>query len=63
MRVDGSRRTTLRKAKDDVPLNSYKISVKSEDLEKALDPSVRPLMVKVRVFILYSKKNNRKDEN
>ena len=48
-----------KKSKDDAPLNSYKISVKAEDLGKALDPSVWPLRVKVREFIHYSKKNNR----
>jgi len=33
---------------------SYKISVKAEDLEKALKPTVWPLRVKMREFILYS---------
>ena len=32
---------------------SYKISVKAEDLEKALNPTVWPLRVKVREFIHY----------
>ena len=32
---------------------SFKISVKAEDLEKALDPSVWPMRVKVREFIHY----------
>ena len=38
-------------------LKSYKISVKAEDLEKALSPCVWPLRVKVREFIHYSRKN------
>ena len=33
---------------------SYKISVKAEDLEKALKPTVWPLRVKMREFILYN---------
>ena len=32
---------------------SYKISVKADDLEKALNPDVWPLRVKVREFIQY----------
>ena len=35
---------------------SYRISVKAEDLSKALDPSVWPLRVKVREFIHYKKR-------
>ena len=52
-----------KKSKDDAPLNSYRISVKAEDLDKALDPSVWPLRVKVREFIHYSKKNIRAGDN
>ena len=37
-------------------LKSYKISVRAEDLQRALDPSVWPLRVKVREFIHYSRK-------
>ena len=45
------------KSKDEAYLKSYKISVKAEDLSRALDPSVWPLRVKVREFIHYSRKN------
>ena len=45
------------KSKDEAFLKSYKISVKAEDLQKALDPSVWPLRVKVREFIYYSRKS------
>ena len=44
------------KSKEEAYLKSYKISVKAEDLQKALDPSVWPLRVKVREFIHYSRK-------
>ena len=45
------------KSREEAYLKSYKISVKAEDLQKALDPSVWPLRVKVREFIHYSKKS------
>ena len=35
---------------------SYKVSVKAEDLQKALDPAVWPLRVKVREFIHYRRR-------
>ena len=35
---------------------SYKISVRAEDLQRALDPSVWPLRAKVREFIHYARK-------
>ena len=35
---------------------SFKISVPAEDLEKALDPTVWPLRVRVREFIHYRKR-------
>ena len=44
------------KSREEAFLKSYKISVKAEDLQKALDPSVWPLRVKVREFIYYSRK-------
>ena len=46
----------IQKSKEEAFLKSYKISVKAEDLQKALDPSVWPLRVKVREFIHYSRK-------
>ena len=44
------------KSREESYLKSYKISVKAEDLQKALDPSVWPLRVKVREFMHYSRK-------
>ena len=44
------------KSREEAYLKSYKISVKAEDLQKALDPSVWPLRVKVREFIHYSRR-------
>ena len=41
----------IKKSKPEAALNSFKISVKAEDLHIALDPSVWPLRVKVREFI------------
>ena len=49
----------IKKSKDDAPLKSFKISVKAEDLQKSLDPSVWPLRVKVREYIYYSRKSPR----
>ena len=46
----------VQKSKEEAFLKSYKISVKAEDLQKALNPSVWPLRVKVREFIHYSRK-------
>ena len=40
---------------------SYKISVNAEDLEKALNPNVWPIRVKVREFIHYKFRNKRQD--
>ena len=46
-------------SKEDAFLVSYKISVNVENLQKALDPSVWPLRVKVREFIHYARRTNR----
>ena len=46
-----------KRSKDEAFLRSYKISVKAEDLAKALDPAVWPLRVKVREYIYYSKRS------
>ena len=48
-----------KKSKPEANLVSYKISVKAEDLQKALDPAVWPLRVRVREFIYYSRKTPR----
>ena len=48
----------IQKSKEEAFLKSYKISVKAEDLEMALDPGVWPLRVKVREFIHYSRRPN-----
>ena len=46
----------IKMSKPEAALCSYKISVRSADLSKALEPSIWPLRVKVREFIHYSKK-------
>ena len=46
----------LKKSKDGSSLNSYKISVKAEDLQRALDPAIWPMRVKVREYIYYARK-------
>ena len=40
-------------SKAEANLKSFKISVKAEDLQKALDPAIWPMRVKVREFIHY----------
>ena len=45
-------------SKGNPPVVSYRISVKADDLTKALDPMVWPLRVKVREFIHYKKRPN-----
>ena len=47
----------VKKSRPDSGLNSYKISVKAEDLQKALDPSIWPMRVKVREYIYYTRKS------
>ena len=47
----------VKKSREGSGLNSYKISVKAEDLQKALDPSIWPMRVKVREYIYYSNKS------
>ena len=44
----------VKKSRDEAFLKSYKISVKAEDLLKALDPAIWPMRVKVREFVHYS---------
>ena len=46
----------VQKSREESFLKSYRISVKAEDLQKALDPAIWPLRVKVREFIHYSKR-------
>ena len=48
------------KSRPEAYLKSYKISVKIEDLQKALEPSTWPLRVKVREFVHYARKPSRK---
>ena len=52
----------LKKSKPEAALCSYKISVPSADLTKALDPSIWPMRVKVREFIHYSNKPKKSDD-
>ena len=46
-----------KKSRDEAYLCSYRISVPASDLQKALDPSIWPLRVKVREFIHYARKS------
>ena len=50
------------KSKPEAFLNSYRISVRAEDLQKALNPAIRPMRVKVREYVFYSKKNAKSKE-
>ena len=45
-----------KKSKDEAYLCSYRISVPATDLDKALDPAIWPLRVKVREFVHYAKR-------
>ena len=47
------------KSKPPATLKSYRISVKAEDLQKALNPAIWPMRVKVREYVYYSKKNTK----
>ena len=49
----------VKKSNKDAYLCSYKISVPAQDLQKALDPNIWPLRVKVREFIHYPNRNAR----
>ena len=46
-----------KKSREEAYLCSYRISVPASDLQKALDPSIWPLRVKVREFVHYAKRN------
>ena len=46
----------VKKSKPEAGLNSFKISIKAEDLKKALNPEIWPMRVKVREYIYYSKR-------
>ena len=48
----------MKKSKDGAALLSFKVSVCAEDLQKALDPAIWPLRVKVRECISYTKKKD-----
>ena len=47
-----------KKSKENAARNSYRISVPAHDLQKALDPGIWPLRVKVREYVYYSKKKD-----
>ena len=53
----------MRKSKEGAALLSFKISVPAQDLQKALDPAIWPLRVKVREYIYYPKKKTDNEEN
>ena len=46
----------VKKSRPDAGLNSFKISVKAQDLQKALNPAIWPMRVKVREYIYFKKK-------
>ena len=46
----------MKKSKDGAALLSFKVSVRADDLQKALDPTVWPMRVKVREYVYYTKK-------
>ena len=46
----------MKKSKEGAALLSFKVSVRAEDLQKALDPTVWPMRVKVREYVYYPKK-------
>ena len=47
----------INKSKDGTALNSFRISVPAADLQKALDPTIWPLRVKVREYVFYPRKS------
>ena len=50
-----------KKTREGQNVDSYRISVKAEDLEKALDPSLWPLRVRVREWIHYPTRRRGQD--
>ena len=48
----------VKKSKEGAALLSFKISVRAEDLQKALHPTTWPIRVKVREYIYYPKKTS-----
>ena len=54
-------RHVVKKYQPKASLNSFKISVKAEDLSKALDPAVWPLRVKVREWVYFSRKSTKQE--
>ena len=52
----------VKKSKDDAARLSFKISVPAQDLQKALDPTIWPLRVKVREYVYYPKKKSNDNE-
>ena len=52
-----------KKSKEEAPFNSYRIRVPAPDLQKALDPSIWPLRVKVREYIYYPKKKDSQSQS
>ena len=52
-----------KKTREPATVDSYKISVKNEDLQTALDPAIWPMRVKVREWIYYPKKKSKKTQH
>ena len=48
----------VKKSKEGSALLSFKVSVRAEDLQLALNPQIWPLRVKVREYIYYPKKKS-----
>ena len=55
-------RDILKKSKDDATLNSYKISIPAADFQKALNPEIWPLRVRVREYFYNSKKPKQQNQ-
>ena len=51
----------VKKSKDGTALNSFRISVPAVDLQKALNPDIWPLRVKVREYVYYPRKTKPTD--
>ena len=47
-------------SKEESYLRSFKVSVPASDIDKALDPGIWPLRVKVREWVYYSNKNKKR---
>ena len=60
--INISENDVVLKSKPEANLCSYKISVPAVDLDKALDPQIWPLRVKVREYVYYSNKPKKQND-